>query len=141
MWAEAKAIGAFGGDRELMDEGAPGAVALIGNRKRLLGVGEAIRYALRRWDGLARFLGYGRIDFDNNAVERAIRPLALNNKSVLFAGSEDGGDNWAVIATLIEKCILTGINPHTGLTATLTSLANGHPRSRTGELLPHAHVA
>ena len=104
-------------------------------------LGEAIRYTLPRWDGLIRFLDDGRIDLDNNAVERAIRPLALNRKNALFAGSDEGGDNWAVIATLIENCKLTGINPHTWLTATLTSLANGHPASRIDELLPQAHVA
>jgi transposase len=103
-------------------------------------LGEAISYALKRWDGLTRFLDDGRIDLDNNAVERAIRPLALNRKNALFAGSDEGGDNWAVIATLIENCKLTGINPHTWLTATLTSLANGHPASRVDELLPRAHV-
>lgn len=82
----------------------------------------------------------GWIQLDNNAVELAIRPLALNRKNALFAGSDEGGDNWAVIATLIENCKLAGINPHTWLTATLTSLANGHPASRIEELLPHAHV-
>lgn len=102
--------------------------------------GEAIRYTLPRWDGLIRFLNDGRIDLDNNAVERAIRPLALNRKNALFAGSDEGGDNWAVIATLIENCKLAGINPHTWLTATLSSLADGHPASRIAELLPHAHV-
>ena len=104
-------------------------------------LGEAIRYTLPRWDGLTRFLDDGRIDLDNNAVERAIRPLALNRKNALFAGSDEGGDNWAVIATLIENCKLTGINPHTWLTATLISLANGHPASRIDELLPHDYVA
>ena len=88
-----------------------------------------------------RFLDDGRIDLDNNAVERAIRPLALNRKNALFAGSDEGGDNWVVIATLIENCKLTGINPHTWLTATLTSLANGHLVLRIDKLLPHAHVA
>jgi transposase len=61
-------------------------------------LGEAIRYTLTRWDGLIHFLDDGRIDLDNNAVERAIRPLTLNLKNALFAGSEEGGDNWAVIA-------------------------------------------
>ena len=56
-------------------------------------LGEAIRYALTRWDGLSRFLDDGRIDLDNNAVERSIRPLALNRKNALFAGSDEGGDN------------------------------------------------
>jgi transposase len=99
-------------------------------------LGEAIRYALTRWDGLARFLDDGRIDLDNNAVERSIRPLALNRKNALFAGSDEGGDNWAVIATLIENCKLSGINPHTWLTETLTKLANGHHANRVSELMP-----
>jgi transposase len=104
-------------------------------------LGEAIRYALTRWDGLSRFLVDGRIDLDNNAVERSIRPLALNRKNALFAGSDEGGDNWAVIATLIENCKLSGINPHTWLTETLTKLANGHPAKRVGELMPQTAVA
>ena len=36
-------------------------------------LGEAIRYALTRWDGLSRFLDNGRVDLDNNTVERSIR--------------------------------------------------------------------
>lgn len=66
--------------------------------------------------------------------------MALNRKNALFAGSDEGGDNWAVIATLIENCKLTGINPQTWLTATLTSLANGYPASRIDELMPRADV-
>ena len=103
-------------------------------------LGEAIRYALTRWDGLSRFLDDGRIDLDNNAVERSIRPLALNRKNALFAGSDEGGDNWAVIATLIENCKLSGINPHTWLTDTLTKLAEGHPANAVGELMPWTAV-
>ena len=104
-------------------------------------LGEAIRYALTRWDGLSRFLDDGRVDLDSNAVERSIRPLALNRKNALFAGSDEGGDNWAVIATLIENCKLSGINPHTWLTQTLEKLANGHPANSVGELMPWTAVA
>tara|TARA_R110000868_G_scaffold29963_1_gene111455 strand:- start:23732 stop:25255 length:1524 start_codon:yes stop_codon:yes gene_type:complete len=103
-------------------------------------LGEAIRYALTRWDGLSRFLDDGRVDLDNNAVERSIRPLALNRKNALFAGSDEGGDNWAVIATLIENCKLSGINPHNWLTETLTRLANGHPVNSVGDLMPWTTV-
>ena len=104
-------------------------------------LGEAIRYALTRWDGLSRFLDDGRIDLDSNTVERSIRPLALNRKNALFAGSDEGGDNWAVIATLIENCKISGINPHTWLTETLGKLAAGHPASAVGELMPWTAVA
>ncbi|MDT7532494.1 IS66 family transposase [Sphingobium sp. SA2] len=103
-------------------------------------IGEAIRYALNRWDGLSRFLDDGRIDLDSNTVERSIRPLALNRKNALFAGSDEGGDNWAVIATLIENCKLSGTNPNIWLTETLTSLANGHPANSVGDLMPWSAV-
>jgi transposase len=43
---------------------------------------------LWRWAGLNRFLGDGRIEIDSNAAERRIRPIALNRKNALFAGSE-----------------------------------------------------
>jgi transposase len=104
-------------------------------------LGEAIRYALTRWGGLARFLDDGHIDLDSNTVERSIRPLALNRKNALFAGPDEGGDNWAVIATLIENCKISGINPHTWLTDTLASLANGHPANSVGDLMPWSAVA
>lgn len=103
-------------------------------------LGEAIRYALSRWDGLSRFLDDGRVDLDSNVVERSIRPLALNRKNALFAGSDEGGDNWAVIATLIENCKISGINPHDWLTDTLSKLANGHPANAVGKLMPWTAV-
>jgi len=56
-------------------------------------LGEAIRYALLRWDGLTLIIDDGRFDLDNDTVERAIRPLTLNRKNALFAGSDEGGDN------------------------------------------------
>ena len=64
----------------------------------------------------------------------------LNRKNALFAGSDEGGDNWAVIATLIENCKLSDINPLEWFTATLTALANGHPINRVGELMPWTAV-
>jgi transposase len=54
-------------------------------------IAEAIRYALARWAGLTRYLDVGRIEIDNNVVERAMRPIALGRKNHLFAGADDGG--------------------------------------------------
>lgn len=56
-------------------------------------------------------------------------------------GYDEGGDNWAVIATLIENCKISGINPHVWLTDTLTRLAAGHPANAVGELMPWTAVA
>ncbi|MET3473358.1 hypothetical protein ABIC78_003908 [Novosphingobium sp. 1529] len=102
---------------------------------------DAIRHALTRWTGLSLFLDDSRVELDSNTVERSIRPLALNRKDVLFAGSDEGGDNWAVIATLIENCKISGVNPHTWLAQTLPKLASGHPVNAVGELMPWIAVA
>ena len=52
----------------------------------------AIRYALSRWDALSLVLRDGRVCLDNNAAERAMRPIPLGRKNWLFAGS-DAGEN------------------------------------------------
>src|SRR6185437_8092223 len=88
-------------------------LALISQKTKLA---EAIRYALSRWNGLTCFLDDGRIEIDSNVVERSIRPIALNRKNALFAGSEGGAENWAVVASLIESCKLKAIDPQAYLT-------------------------
>ena len=99
---------------------------------------EAIRYGLNHWDGLVRFLDDGRIEIDSNTVERSMRPIALNRKNALFAGSDDGAENWAVLASLIETCKLHGVNPEAYLTDVLTRLVNSWPNRRLAELPPWA---
>src|SRR6201993_2378902 len=87
--------------RPLIDELEPwmrAKLVLISQKTKLA---EAIRYALSRWEGLTRFLDDGRIEIDSNVVERSIRPIALNRKNALFAGSDGGGEHWAIIASLI----------------------------------------
>src|SRR5262249_1816429 len=51
-------------------------------------IAEAIRYGIKHWDGLVRFLDDGRIELDTNIVERTMRPIALNRKNALFAGHD-----------------------------------------------------
>ncbi len=112
-------------------------IGRISGKSRLA---EAIRYALTRWDGLTLFLDDGRVEIDNNTVERAIRPLALTRKNALFAGSDGGADHWAVVASLIETCKLTGVEPQAYLADVLTRIVNDHPNSRIDELLPWAYA-
>ncbi len=104
-------------------------------------IAQAIRYALNRWDGLLRFLDDGRIEIDSNTVERAMRPIALNRKNALFAGSDEGAQNWAMLASLIETCKLHSVNPQAYLTDVLTKLVNNWPNSRLAELTPWAWAA
>src|SRR5215210_418673 len=112
-------------------------LALVSQKSTLA---EAIRYALSRWTGLSLFLDDGRIEIDSNVVERSIRPLALNRKNALFAGSDRGAEHWAVITSLIETCKLAGVEPQAYLTDVITRIVNGHPQSRLNELLPWSYV-
>jgi transposase len=112
-------------------------LTLISQKSKLA---EAIRYALSRWEGLTRFVADGRIEIDSNTVERAIRPIALTRKNALFAGSDGGAAHWAVVASLIETCKLSGVEPHGYLTDVITRIVDGHPNSRLNELLPWAYT-
>lgn len=107
-------------------------LARIPSRGRLA---EAIRYALMRWDSLCRFLDDGRVELDTNPVERAIRPVALGRKNHLFAGSDGGGERWAVVCSLIETAKLNRVEPFAYLKDVMQRLVDGHPMSRIDDLL------
>jgi transposase len=95
-----------------------------------------IRYGLRHWDGLTHFLDDGRIELDTNIVERSMRPQALTRKNALFAGHDDGAENWAILASLMETAKLNGIEPQVWLADVLVRLVNLWPNNRLDELLP-----
>jgi transposase len=100
------------------------------------GLAEAIRYALVRWVALSRFVDDGRIELDTNTVERAIRPVTLGRKNHLFAGSDGGGERWAMVCSLVTTAKLNGVEPYAYLKDVLERLVHGHPMSRIHELLP-----
>jgi transposase len=95
----------------------------------------AIRYALSRWPALTRYLDDGTLAIDNNAVERAIRPLVLGRKNWLFAGSDAGGERAAAIYSMIETAKLNGLDPEAYLQSVLHRIAD-YPVNRVAELLP-----
>ena len=110
-----------------------GKLGLVSQKSKLA---EAIRYALSRWAGLSRFLDDGRIEIDNNVVERSIRPLALGLKNHLFAGSDGGGEHWAVLASLVETCKLNSVDPAAYFNDVITRIVQGHPQSQIDQLMP-----
>jgi len=69
-------------------------------------------------------------------VENLIRPIALNRKNVLFAGHDEGGRAWGIIASLIETAKINGVEPFAYLKETLQAIARGHTQDRLDELLP-----
>lgn len=102
----------------------------------------AIRYTLGHWDGLNRFLADGRIEADNNTVERSIRPHTLTRKNALFAGSDTGGEWWAILASVINTAKLHGIDPQTYLADVLERIVSARTKvNALPALLPWAWKA
>ena len=95
----------------------------------------AIHYALGRWTQLLRYCNDGRLEIDNNAAERALRPVALGRKNYLFAGSNAGGERAAAMYSLIGSAKLNGLDPEAYLSHVLDRIAD-HPINRIEELLP-----
>lgn len=88
---------------------------LLGHVPALLpqsALGKAVAYTLSNWPALTAFLDEGMLAVDNNASERAMRPIALSRKNWLFAGSERGGHAAAVALSLIETAKLNGVEPY-----------------------------
>ena len=99
-------------------------------------IAEVIRYGLNHWDGLVRFLDDGRIELDTNIVERSIRPIVLNRKNTLFAGHDQGAENWAAIASLVETCKLYSVDRKpTSPTCSQSSSISGLHRASTSSCL------
>jgi len=65
----------------------------------------------------------------------------LNRKNALFAGHDQGAENWAAIASLVETCKLYGVDPQAYFADVLTKLVNLWPASRLDELMPWAWAA
>ena len=49
---------------------------------------------------------------DNNAAERAIKPVVVGRKNFLFAGSDAGGETLASAVTIIETAKFARIHDH-----------------------------
>ena len=98
-------------------------------------IGTAIKYTLERFDKLEAYLEDGRLQIDNNAVERALRPVAIGRKNYLFAGSHQAASRAATFYSLLGTCKVQGIDPMKYLIYILNNIAS-HPVNKLEELLP-----
>ncbi len=89
----------------------------------------AIRYTLGHWRGLVRFLDDGRIEVDNNTVERSMRPIGIGRRNSLFAGNDGGGESWAVLGSMLHSAKLNGLDPYTWLEDVLERMVSGEAKS------------
>lgn len=69
---------------------------------------------LSRFKKLLHYSDHGFLGADNNCAERAMKPVAIGRKSLLFAGSAGGGRAAAIAYILIETAKPNGIDPRPG---------------------------
>jgi transposase len=75
------------------------------------GLGIALKYLLRHWTELTRFLHVAGAPLDNNLCERALKMAILHRKNSLSYKTERGAKVGDVFMSLIHTCELNQINP------------------------------
>jgi hypothetical protein len=98
-------------------------------------MGGAITYALNHWAALVRYTTDGDLAIDNNAAERAIRPLTIGRKNYLFFGSDTGGRTAAVLYSAVASAKRHRLDPFAYLRDVLATIG-ATPLSRLDQFLP-----
>jgi transposase len=99
-------------------------------------LGKAITYIINQWGRLTVPFFDGRLELDNGAAERELKPPAIGRRNWFFAGSDEGGNRAAIANTVIATAVRQGVAPWLYVKDILEKLMNGWPNSRIEELLP-----
>jgi hypothetical protein len=66
---------------------------------------------LQSWKELVTYTTDVNLNFDNNAVEYSIRPVALGRKNYIFSGSYETAQLRAMLYSIVVTYKMHGINP------------------------------
>jgi transposase len=89
--------------------------------------GKALAYLAKQWPTLTVYCEDGRLEIDNNSVERAIRPFVIGRNNWLFSDTVHGAKASANLYSLIETARLNGQEPY----AYLCRVFEGLPKAQT----------
>jgi len=99
------------------------------------GLGRAIGHALGLWAARTLFLGDGLVEIDNNAGERAIRPLCLGRRDWPRLDGRRGGRAAAAPCSLVQSARRHGLDPFVYPRDLLARIPT-HPHRRIREPFP-----
>ena len=103
-------------------------------------LGQAIRYALRFWPRLTRFLDDGRLPISNNPTEREIKTFVLGRKAFLFADTPAGAKALANLYSLVQTAQANDREPWAYLKQVFTELPQATTLAQIEALLPWAEA-
>ena len=99
-------------------------------------LGKALHYLAGQWPKLRRYVENGRYAIDNNVCENAIRPFVVGRRNWLFADTVAGANASANLYSLLQTCLVNGIDGYRYLRALLTALPNATTADDYEALLP-----
>lgn len=99
-------------------------------------VAAAIQYCLNHWEALSAYTHHGIAPIGNNATERAIRPITVSRKNVLFLGSVEHAAGASLMYSLMHCCQLQSIDPMVWLLDVMKKIET-YPKNQLADLLPH----
>lgn len=79
-------------------------------------LGKAMKYMIKNWDALTRFLDVPGAPLDNNLCEQLLKRSILHRKNSLFYKTEHGAYIGDLFMSLIHTCNLHDVNPFDYLT-------------------------
>ena len=94
--------------------------------------GKALTYLDNQWDKLTRYCEDGRLDIDNHATERAIRPFVIGRNNWLFADAKASAN----LYSLIETAKAHGLEPYRYLHHIFKELPQAQSLEDIEQLLP-----
>lgn len=101
----------------------------------------AANYFLNAWEDLIRYVFNGRLEIDNNPVERCMRLIGVTRKNSLFAGSHAAAENWAIFYTLIETARLNDVDPFKYVRWVVGEIEKGRELTDYSRLMPWDYKA
>jgi len=81
------------------------------------GLGQAIRYMLKYWDALTRFLHHAGAPIDNNLCEQMIKVMIRYRKNSFFFKTINGAKVGDCLMSVIHTAARNGVNPFDYLNA------------------------
>lgn len=85
-------------------------------------IGNAMNYVIEQWPYLSRYAEHGRVEIDNNWLERQLRYFAIGRRNWLFSDTVEGAKASALLYSLVVTAKINGKNPYKALLDVLAGL-------------------